>query len=165
MNCSMPGFPVLHYLPSLLKLMSIESVMPSNQLILCRPLLLLPSIFHSIRVIFKGSVSSQQVAKVLELQLQHRCFQCIFRVDLFEDWLVWSPCSPRDSQESSSVPQFKNMNSSALSFLFGPNDIHSWLLEKPELWLRGPLLVTWYLCFLTHCLYFSYNFFQGERVF
>src|SRR5574337_245759 len=50
MNCSMPGFPVLHYLPSLLKLMSIESVMPSSQLILCHPLLLLPSIFPSIRI-------------------------------------------------------------------------------------------------------------------
>ena len=45
----MPGFPVHHQLP-LLKLMSIESVMPSNHLILCRPLLLLPSIFPSIRV-------------------------------------------------------------------------------------------------------------------
>ena len=50
MDCSMPGFPVLYYLPELLKLMSIELVMPSNHLILCRPLLLLPSIFPSIRV-------------------------------------------------------------------------------------------------------------------
>ena len=46
----MPGFPVRHQLLSLLKLMCIESVMPSNHLILCRPLFLLPSIFHSIRV-------------------------------------------------------------------------------------------------------------------
>ena len=45
-----PGLPVHHQLWSLLKLMSIESVMPSNHLILCRPLLLLPSIFLSIRV-------------------------------------------------------------------------------------------------------------------
>ena len=50
-DCSMPGFPVLHHLWSLLKLMSIESVMPSNYLILCCPLLLLPSIFSSVRVI------------------------------------------------------------------------------------------------------------------
>ena len=49
-NCSMPGFPVLHSLPELLKLMSIELVMPSNCLILCHPLLLMPSIFPSIRV-------------------------------------------------------------------------------------------------------------------
>ena len=48
MDCSTPGFPVHHQLPSLLKLTSIESVMPSNHLILCRPLLP-PSIFPSIR--------------------------------------------------------------------------------------------------------------------
>ena len=50
MDCSTPGFPVLHHLPSLLKLMPFESVMPSNRFVLCRPLLLLPSIFPSIRV-------------------------------------------------------------------------------------------------------------------
>ena len=48
MDCSMPGFPVFTISRSLFKLMSIESVMPSNHLILCRPLLLLPSIFPSI---------------------------------------------------------------------------------------------------------------------
>ena len=50
MDCSMPGLPVHHQLPSLRKLMSTESVMPSNYLILCRPLLLLPSIFPIIRI-------------------------------------------------------------------------------------------------------------------
>ena len=45
MNCGTPGFPCLSLSQSLPKLMSIESVMPSNHLILCRPLLLLPSIF------------------------------------------------------------------------------------------------------------------------
>ena len=54
MDCSMPGFPVLHQ--SLLKLMSIEWVMPSNHLILYCPLFLLPSIFPSIRVFSKESV-------------------------------------------------------------------------------------------------------------
>ena len=49
-DCSTPGLPVHHQLPITPKPMSIESVMPSNQLILCRPLLLLPSIFPSIRV-------------------------------------------------------------------------------------------------------------------
>ena len=46
----MPGFPVYHQLLELLKLMSFESVIPSNHLILCHPLLLLPFIFPSIRV-------------------------------------------------------------------------------------------------------------------
>ena len=50
MNLSMPGLPVHHQLPQSTQPMSIESVMPSNHLILCRPLLLLPSIFPSIRV-------------------------------------------------------------------------------------------------------------------
>ena len=57
---------------SLFKFMSIESVMLSNHLILCRPLLLLPSIFPSIRV--SSSDSLYQVPKVLELQLQHQSF-------------------------------------------------------------------------------------------
>ena len=50
MDCSMPGFPTITNSRSLLKLMSIESIMPFNHLILCHPLLLLPSIFPSIRV-------------------------------------------------------------------------------------------------------------------
>ena len=56
MDCSTPGFPVHHQLPSRLKLMSIMLVMPSNHLILCHPLPLPPSIFPSIRVFSNESV-------------------------------------------------------------------------------------------------------------
>ena len=56
MDCSTPGLPVHHQLWSSLKVKSIESVMPSNHLILCHPLLLLPSIFPSIRVFSNESV-------------------------------------------------------------------------------------------------------------
>ena len=56
MDCSTPGFPVHHNSRSLLKLMSIKSVMPSNHLILCGPLLLLPLVFPSIRVFSNDSV-------------------------------------------------------------------------------------------------------------
>ena len=56
MDCSTPGFPVLHYLLELLKLTFIVSMMPSNILILCWLLLLLPSIFPSIRVFSNESV-------------------------------------------------------------------------------------------------------------
>ena len=49
-DCSIPGFLVLHYLQEFAQLMSIESVIPSNHLILCHPLLLLLSIFPSIRI-------------------------------------------------------------------------------------------------------------------
>ena len=56
MDCSTPGLPVHHQLLSLLKLTSIESAMPSNHFILCRPVLLQPSIFPSIRVFSNESV-------------------------------------------------------------------------------------------------------------
>ena len=95
---------------SLLRFMSIESVMPSNHLILCHPLLLLPSVFPSIRWLkywsFSFSISpSNEYSGLIS-----------FRID----WLVWSPCSPRDSRESSPTPQFKSVNSLELSFLYSP---------------------------------------------
>ena len=71
--------------------------------------------------LFQWVNSSHHLAKVLELQLQHQSFQWIFRNNFLEDWLVSSPCSPRDSQESSPTPQFKSIHSSALSFLYGPS--------------------------------------------
>ena len=64
--------------------------------------------------------SSHQVAKVSELQLQHQSFLWMFRADFLWDWLVWSYCRPRDSQESSPTPQLKIINSLALSFLYDP---------------------------------------------
>ena len=99
---------------SLLKFRSIESVMQSKHLILCH-LLLVPSIFASIRVFFQWVSSSHQVAKVLELQLQQQS-----GVDCLLHWLMWSPCSPRDSQKSSPTSQFETTNSLALSLLCGP---------------------------------------------
>ena len=67
---------------SLLKLISIESVMPSKHLILCSPLILPLSVFPSSRVFSNESVLSlPQVAKVSEFQLQHQSFQWIFRAD------------------------------------------------------------------------------------
>ena len=53
MDCSMPGFPVLHHTPEFAQILFTELVMPSNHLILCRPLLLLPSVFPSIRCSYR----------------------------------------------------------------------------------------------------------------
>ena len=64
-----------------------------------------------------GSFQMNQVVKVLEFQFQHQSFKWILRIDLLEDGLIGSPCSPRDSQESSPTPQ---INSSALSFPYSP---------------------------------------------
>ena len=105
---------------SLLKLMSIISMMPSNHLILCCPLLLclqsfLASGFFPVSQLFASggqSIGVSASASVLSMNIQ----------DWFPyNWLVGSPCSPRDSQESSPTPQFKSINSSALSFLYSPS--------------------------------------------
>ena len=69
---------------------------------------------------FQWVNSSHEVAKVLEFQLQHHSLQRNPRADLLQNGLVGSPCSPRDSQQSSATPQFKSINSSALSFLHSP---------------------------------------------
>ena len=67
--------------------------------------------------LFQWVNSSHEAAKVLAFQLQHHSFQWTSRTDLLYDGLVGSPCSPRDSQESSPTPHFKSINSSVLSFL------------------------------------------------
>ena len=66
--------------------------------------------------LFKWVNSLHEVAKVLEFQLQYQSFQWTPSTDLLEDGLVGSPCSPRDSQESSPKPQFKNINLRHLPF-------------------------------------------------
>ena len=92
---------------SLLRVLSIDSVMPSNHLILCHPLLLLPSIFPSITVL----------SNKLALRIRWpKYWSFSFSIS----WLVGSLCSPKDSQEFSPTPQFKSVNSLALSFLYDP---------------------------------------------
>ena len=115
------------------KLMSIESVMPSSHLILCYHLLLMPPTPPSIRV-FPMSQLFAWGGQVLEFQLQHHSFQRNSRADLLQNGLVGSPCSPRDSQESSPTPQFKNISSSALSFLHSPT-----LTSKHDHWKNHSL--------------------------
>ena len=85
----MPGFPVHHQLPEPLKLMSIESVMPSNHLILCRPLLFLPSVFPSIRVFSSQSVLHIRWPKYwgfnFSISLSNKYSRLIsFRIDWFD---------------------------------------------------------------------------------
>ena len=106
---------------SLFKLMSIESVIPSNHLILCHPLLLLPSIFPSIRVFSNESVLRIRWPKYWSFSFLH---SSVLPMNI-QDWfplglMVGSPCSPRDAQESSPTPQFKSINSSALGFPYNP---------------------------------------------
>ena len=104
---------------SLLKFMPIELVMPSNHLTLCCPLLLLPSIFPSIRIFSNESALRIRWPKYWSFSLKHQSFQWIFRVDFLLEWLVSFPCCPRDSQECSPAPQFKSINFLVLSLLYG----------------------------------------------
>ena len=110
MDCSTPGFPVHHQLPELFQTHVYrvsDDIKPSHPLSSPSP----PAFNISWHQgLFQWASSLHQVAKVLELQLQS--FQWIFRTDFLEDWLVWSPCSPSDSQESSPTPQLKSIYSS-----------------------------------------------------
>ena len=81
------------------KPMSIESEMPSNHLILCRPFLLLPSIFPNIRV-FQMSQLLASGGQSIGVSASTQFFQRTSRTDLLQNGLVGSPCSPRDSQKS-----------------------------------------------------------------
>ena len=104
---------------SSLRLMSIESVMPPSHLILCRPLLLLPTIPPSIRV-FSNEATLHMRWPNTGVSALSSFLPKNPRADLLQNGLVGSPCSPRDSQESSPTPQFKSTNSSALSLLHSP---------------------------------------------
>ena len=105
--------------PELAQIMSIKSVMPSNHLILCCPLLLLPSIFPSIRVF-----SSESVFLIRWLKYHSFSFGISpcneysglisFRMDCLHLLVV------QETLDSPPTPQFKSINSSVLSFLYGP---------------------------------------------
>ena len=118
MDCSMPGFSVHHLLPELNQThvhWVSDTIQPSHPLLSPSP----PAFSLSQhQYLFQWVSSSHQVAKVLEFQLQYQSFQWIFRIDFLQNALIWSPCSPRDSQETSSTPQFKSINSLVLSFLY-----------------------------------------------
>ena len=100
---------------SLLRFMSIESVMSSNHLILCRPLLPLPSIYSSIRVFSNESALCLRWPKYWSFSIsppnEHSEF-ISFRIDRFDLLVV-----QKDTQESSPAPHFKCINSSVLSLL------------------------------------------------
>ena len=95
----------------------------------------------------------------------HQTFQWIFRTDIHWDWLVWFPCCPRDSRESSQAPQFESINSSALGLFYGPT-----LTSLNDYWktysfeyidLCQPINVSG---FLICCLGLSGLFFQGASI-
>ena len=114
MNRSMPGLPIHHQLPEFTQThvhWVDDAIQPSHPL--SSPSLPAPDPSQH-QSLFKRVISSHEVAKVLEFQPQHHSFQRNPRADLLQNGLVGSPCSPRDSQESSPTPQFQSINSLAL---------------------------------------------------
>ena len=145
-DCSMPAFLVHHQLPEPAQTdVHWVSVMPSNHLILCHPLLLLPSILPSIRVFSNESIFSHQMAKVLKLQLQHQSI--CFRIDWFHLLAVQRTVKSLLQHHSS-----KALILRCSTFIWSNSHIHTWLREKSYLWLDKPLLANWCPCILICCL-------------
>ena len=118
MDCSKPGFPIPHHIPEFAQIhvhWISDAIQPSHPLS--------PSSSSAFNLfqhqgLFQWVSSLHQIAKVLELQYQP--FQWIFRVDFLKDWLVWSPCTPGDSQGSFPPLQFESIRSLAFSLPWGP---------------------------------------------
>ena len=127
MDCSTPGFPVHHQLLELAQThvhQVGDNLQPSYPLSSPSP----PTFNLSLHLgLFQWVSSLHQVAKLLELQLQHQSFQWIFRTDFFR--IDWSDLlAVQGTLKSSPTPQIKSINSSALSFLYSPTltSIHNY---------------------------------------
>ena len=147
MNCNTPGFLSFTISRSLLKLMSIESVMPSNHHILCRPLLLLLSIFPRIRVFSNESVFHIRWPKYWSFNFSispsnEYSGLISFRIDWFDLHAVQGTL-----KDSSPVSQFKSINSSALSLLYGPTLTPVQDYRKNHSFDYMDLYWQWWLCF------------------
>ena len=117
MDYSTPVFHVQNNFWSLLKLMSIKLVMPSNHLILCCPLFLLPSVFPSIIVFSNELVLCIRWPTYWSFSISPSN-EYSGLISIRTDW--FDLLAVQGTQESSSTPQFKSINSSALSFLYSP---------------------------------------------
>ena len=112
MSCSTPRFLVLHYIPELVQTHvhlvddAIQTYHPVVTFSSCPQSFQASGAFPVSLLFASGDQSIGASASVLPVNIQK--------------WLIWSPCSPRDSQESSPAPQFKSINSSTLSFLHSP---------------------------------------------
>ena len=120
LNHSTPGLPLRHQLLQFTQTHFHwvgDAIQPSHLLLSPSPPASNPSQHQGL---FQWVNSSHEVAKILEFQLQHQAFQWTPRTDLLKDGPTGSPCSSRDSQESSPTTQFKSISFSALSFLHSP---------------------------------------------
>ena len=120
MDCCTPGLPVhqqlLEFTQTHVHWVS-DAIQPSHPLLPLSP----PAFdLAQHQGLFQRVSCSHQVARVLKFQLEHQSFQWIFRTDFLYNWPAWSPCRPRDSQESYPTLQLKSISSLALSLLYAP---------------------------------------------
>ena len=153
MNYSMSGFSVLHSLPEFAQFALVhwvgDAIQPSHPL--C-PLLLLPSVFLSVRVFSNESALCIRWPKYwsfyLSISPSHENSGLIsFRMDCFDLLAV--------QETLKSLLQHHTLNASifgAQPSLQSNSHICTWVLKKSWLWLNGLLFVKWYLCFLIDCL-------------
>ena len=136
MNCSMPGLPVHLQRPEFTQIhvhRVSDAIQPSHPLSSPSPPAPNPSQHQSL---FQWVNSLHEVAKVLEFQLQHHSFQRNPRVDLLQNGLVGSPCSPRDSQDFSNTTVQKHRFFSVQLSSQSNSHICTWPLERPSLIIR-----------------------------
>ena len=129
MDYSTPGFLVLHHLLELAQTHVHwvgDAIQPSHSLSSPSP----PTFnLSQHQGLFQWVSSSNLVVKALEPQLEHQSFQWIFRIDFLQDWLVWSPCHPKDSQESSPTPQFKSSSQIPAQYQSHLNNVFYYLIK------------------------------------
>ena len=135
MDYSMPGSSAM----SLLKFMPIDSVVLNNHLFLCHPLLFLPSVFPSIRIFSNESALHIRWPKHwsfnFSISPSYEYSRLIsFKIDWFDLHAVQGTLRSFLQHHSSKA---SILHCSA--FLWSNFHVHTWLLEKPELWLDGPL--------------------------
>ena len=151
MDYNTPGFPVLHYLPELTQThvhWVSDAIEPFHPMLSPSPS---PSCLQSFPASGSFLMSrhfpsgGQSIGKSVSASVLLMNIQDWFLLRL----MVWSPCCPRDSQESSPTPQFKSINSSAFSFLHIPtvtSILDYWKSHSFD--LDRPLFAKWFLCFL-----------------
>ena len=141
MDCSMPGFPVHHQLPELAQTHVHwvgDAIQPSHPL---PPLSLLPSIFPSTRVFFQRVSSSYQVPEVISVSAAASVLPMNIQDWFPSGWTAWISRQSKGFTRVFSITtvQKHQFFRDQLS-LRSNSHIHTWLLEKPKLWLDGPLL-------------------------
>ena len=130
MDCSLPGLSVPYHLPKFAKFIFVASVMPSSLLILWCPLLLLPSIFPSIRVFSNELALHTRWPKYWSFSFSITPSNESSGLISFRIAGLISLLS-KGLSRSSSAPQFESINSSVLRLLYGLNShIYTWLMEN-----------------------------------